>query len=175
MQYFRKPAGYSDGAAELDSSEDDEDLSPSEAAHAEQHLRSRSVANSGAQYRPQHSGRANTDSDAAYGKQKYATDHRRHSQHRSQTNRSALRHLPKVDERKQATLQGQQTSVQYTLDALTRFPGPLRPGIDIDWDSYKRTEMNVDRMIAAAVRLKEKEMARKMARENAKENVAVEH
>lgn len=175
MQYFREPAEYSEGAAELNSSEDDEDLSPSEAAHAEQHLRSRSVANSDAQYRPQHFNRANTDSDAAYGKQKYATDHRRHSQHRSQTNRSAFRHLPKVDERQQATLQGQQPSVQYTLDALTRFPGPLRPGIDIDWDSYKRTEMNVDRMIAAAVRLKEKEMARKKARENAKENVAVEH
>lgn len=176
MRHFRDPAADSEGADELNA-EDDEELSPSENAHAERRLLSPTVANSGAQYRPLRSNRANTDSTAAFRKRRYVTDNRHGSQKRSQANAS-LRQLSDVGAPQQATVRGQlQAPVKYSLDAITGFPraytAERSARKEDDLATYQRAALTVDRMIAAQVRLKKKERARK-ARENEKENVAFE-
>lgn len=152
--------------AELDDFEAEQELSPTEDIPVEPSLRSRTIANSGAQYRSQPLYRTKTDTEAVLKKQRHIPDNNRHKQKHSETNTS-LRNPTNIDDRPQPSVRGRPRSpVKYSLDAITGFsrPGasqPPRRYISISPNTYRKAAITADRMIAAQVRLRKKEMARK--------------
>lgn len=118
---------------------------------------------------------ANIGTDTISARQKYRRDsHRPHR--RQHTNTSLLHQWNNLDERQQALVREHLRSpVEYSLDAITGFSRPhsidehsKRDGLS----TVERAALSVDRMVAARVRLKQKE-ARRKARMEGKENLAL--
>lgn len=162
---------------EINTLDDGEEPMPSEDVPSKPGHRSRlAVHNQNDLLRPTLAHRtANTGTDTISSRQKYRRDNHR-PQRRPQTNTSLLHQWNNLDERQQAMVREHLRSpVEYSLDAITGFSRPHSIDEHSKRDhlsTVERAAISVDRMVAARVRLKQKE-ARRKARMEGKENIAL--
>ena len=162
---------------EINGLEDDEEPEFSEDLPTKQGHRSRhSVHGNDDFHRPsQRHSMATVGTDTVSGRQKYSRDNHRTRRH-PQTNASLLHHLTNLDDRQQAVVrESLRSPVKYSLDAITGFSRPYaieEAGKQDNLSTVERAAISVDRMVAARVRLKQKE-ARRKARLEGKENMAL--
>lgn len=156
---------------EINSLEDGEEPTSSEDVPSKPGYRSRQVVPDRSNL-PLH---MNIGTDAISGRQNYSRENYR-TQRRPHTNATLLHHWANLDERQQAIVRDQLRSpVKYSLDAITGFSRPHaidEHGTRDHLSTVERAAISVDRMVAARVRLKQKE-ARRKARMEAKENTAL--
>ena len=165
------------GDPEVNSLGDDEDLASSEDLPATQgHRYRQAVHDNDDLHRPsQHRHMKAMSTSTIPGRQRHGRDnHRTHR--RPQTNASLLHHLTNLDDRQQAVVrESLRSPVKYSLDAITGFSRPnaiQEAGNRDNLSTVERAALSVDRMVAARVRLKQKE-ARRKARLEGKENIAL--
>ncbi|RJE22603.1 hypothetical protein PHISCL_05071 [Aspergillus sclerotialis] len=165
------------GDPEVISLGDDEELTSSEDLPARQGYRSRQAVHDNDDLRrpSQHHNMKALSTSTMPGRQRYSRDNHR-TQRRPQTNASLLHHLTNLDDHQQAVVrESLRSPVKYSLDAITGFSRPNAvqdAGKRDNLSTVERAAISVDRMVAARVRLKQKE-ARRKARLEGKENIAL--